>query len=348
MKKKTASTTIYSLSRDLCVAPATVSKALNHSPEISPELRAKIQAVASQKGFKPRKTNKKCTNIGLLVQNYENHPFDFTSNYFGMILEGVARYTNEVNIELSLFARNVDYLNNADLVRVLKRNGIDGVVVMCANSQSEFYDQLDRQKFPYYSLITNNGQSDERLLKIDNFKVGYTAARYLIDLGHKSIGVIAAPASSCAEVNRLEGVKAAFAETGIDMSGLNVQKTRAIPYGYEAGRLAAIQLMKEHKNTTAVFATSNETAVGALNGLWTMGIKVPDEVSVIACDDYPQSAYTTPPLTTVNIPNREIGYICAKQVHRLIKKEPLLDCNIYLEPGGKLIMRESCAPPRKG
>lgn len=341
MKKK--ATTIYSLGRDLSVAPATISKALNHSPEISPELRAKIQKAALDQGFKPRKINKRCINIGLLVQNYENHPFDFTSNFFGMILEGVARYTNEENIELSLFARNVDYLNSADLVRVLKRNGIDGVVIMCANNSSEFYAQLERQNFPYYSLISNNGKSDERLLKIDDYKVGYTAARYLIDLGHKEIGVIESPADSPTEARRLEGVKAAFAETGIDPAGLFMQKTMPIPYGYEGGKLAAIKLMQENKRISAIFATSNEFATGALNGLWGMGLKVPDDVSLIACDDYPQSAYTTPPLTTIDIPNREIGYICAKQVHRLIKNEPLLDSSIYVNSGGKLVIRESCA-----
>ena len=345
MKKK--SVTIYSLSQELMVAPATISKALNHSPEISPELRSKIQDIAASKGFILRKVNKKCTNIGLLVQNYENHPFDFTSSFFGMILEGVAKYTNEANIELNLFARNVDYLNNADLVRVLKRNSIDGVVIMCANSLSGYYKQLDEQKFPYYSLITNDGKSTERLLRIDDHKIGYAAARYLIDLGHRQIGIISTPPGSPTETNRLAGVEAAFMETGTDIGGLLVQEAPLIPYGYERGKQAAIQLLRQNKNISAIFAMSNETATGALNAAWSLGLKVPEDLSVIACDDYPQSAFTNPPLTTIAIPNREIGYICAKQVHRLIMKEPLLDSSVYVNCGGELIIRESCAEIRK-
>jgi DNA-binding LacI/PurR family transcriptional regulator len=250
-------------------------------------------------------------------------------------------------VEMSLFSSHVHELNQCDVVRELRLRNADGAVILRATDQSGYISSLEDQQFPDFCLLNNDGKPSEKLLSIDEENLARTAVDYLISLGHRRIGALAASPSSRACQLRLEGYRQALENNGIPFDARLV--LTADPSlqrgGFQFGYEGIERLMKTDSGPTAVFTTAEEIARGVLFKLNERGVKIPEQMSVLGFDDYPGTAYTWPALTTVRIPYIATGFEGARQVHRLMRGLPLLvtdDARDKIK--GELIVRRTTGP----
>lgn len=342
---KTKKVSIYTISDEMSLSPATVSRALKNHHSVSAKVRAEVQQIARKRNFKPRYVSRQTPNLCVMVQQYDGHPDDF-SPYIVLVMEGVAEYCRHEELELSLYSEHVHELNECDIVRQLRRRNADGVIILRANEQASYFSQMDEQRFPYFCAICRGGAVPGQVLDMEDEKVSMLAARHLVELGHREIGVLNnAPYMEFAQ-HRLAGYRRVFREAGFDLKDSHVitadlKKHRG---DYAFGKSAAEELLRNHPEVTAIASLSDQTAVGALAWLYENNIKVPDRISVVGFDDYPGMAYTCPPLTTIRIPYKQIGYECARQVHRMIRGlDPLLTEESHHRIAGTLTVRSSTA-----
>jgi len=345
-KSNLKKTSIYTISRELGVSPATVSRALNHHPAASASVRAKVQKIAEKYNFRPRVVRNRAMNLCVMIQQIEGHPLDF-SQYLSQCLEGIALYCNHEELEMSLYSTHVNELNRQDVVRELRRRSADGVIVLRANEDSRYFDAMDEQGFPYFCLLNDDGRHAGRLLDIDNEHLARQAAEHLLSLGHRRIGILNNAPHSTAHQARFRGYQKTLRNHGLEIEDrLLVSADPKIDHGdMDFGQRAIQTLRQRAPEMTAILTMSEGVARGALAWLFENDIRVPEQLSVMGFDDFPETAYTSPRLTTIRIPYIEIGYECARQVHRLCRGlDPLLRQADRERLGGRLILRKSTGP----
>jgi LacI family transcriptional regulator len=343
---KSKKTSIYTLSEELGVSPATISRALNNHPTVSAGVRARVQQIADQRKFRPRVVSNRVTNICVLIQQYDGHPLDFGA-FLSQTMEGIAQYCRHENLEMSLYSTHVRELNQCDLVRELRRRNADGAVIVRANDQTRYLSQLDEQRFPYFCLFSNDDKNPKPILPINDEVLAYTATKHLISLGHRKIGMLINAPFSAFSRRRQAGYERALREHGIqpDDNLILTSDPDIHRGGLEFGARGIEELLRRDFAVSAVFCVE-ASARGALTWLYKHNIKCPDRISIVGFDDFPETAYTCPPLTTIRVPYLELGYEGARQVHRLCRGlDVLLTGEVMDRLAGELVIRESTAKP---
>jgi LacI family transcriptional regulator len=339
-------TTIFTLSKELGFSPATISKALNNSPEISSETSEKIRRAAQEQGFIPRQMASRTINICALIQT-PNAAASCFSPYTVDVMQGMMDYLQENELEFSLYSDEFTKLNSGLLLRQLGRRNVGGAVLINTSEDSEFYTDFDKNLFPYCSLLTNTGKTSRNLLTIDNADAAFRAVQYLIQLGHRNIATIVTPAHGVTGKERLAGYKKALEQAGITPNPAWIVRADFEQDGLEFGCSGTLSLFRSHPEITALFVMGERVAIGVKHALHQLGIPIPGRVSLIACDDAPEAAYLNPPLTVMRIPNRKLGYTAARWVHQMIMTGATDE--IPREPWmrGELVVRDSTAPAQK-
>ena len=176
----------------------------------------------------------------------------------------------------------------------------------------------------------------ERCVYVDNFQAAYQATRYLIEAGHEEIAHITGIMAQPDGVARRDGYLQALQDAGLDPDPALVVEGN---FWRQSGVLAVETLLVRGRVFSAIFAANDQMAFGARLALFRRGIRVPDDVSIVGFDDQPDSAYMTPPLTTIRQPAVEMGETAAQFLLHILKGKP------YEKPAlsTELIIRESVA-----
>jgi DNA-binding LacI/PurR family transcriptional regulator len=174
----------------------------------------------------------------------------------------------------------------------------------------------------------------------DNFDAALRAGRYLVKLGHRRIAFLNAPPDPVVEA-RFEGFRAALREAGLEFNPKDLIRGS---YGTERSAAAMTDYLKTKKTRlpTAVLAINDEAALGVLRALRARKLAVPQDMSVMGFDNIPPAADSSPPLTTMQIPLREMGRLAASRLIAQMEGSAAPDC---VKLPTKLIIRESCARP---
>ncbi len=307
-------TTIYTLSRIANVSPSTVSKALKNSPELSEEMRREIQKIAAEMNFRPRAVRSKIPCIGVLVQQYENIPLDF-NYYLSSVLEGVAEYCHAEKLTMTLISGSAEEWTRYDLVKELGRRGIDGVLAIRTNVESGYLETLEKNRFPY-CVINGTAPDRKKSVSVDFSGIGRTAGEYLRGLGHTKTGILVSPSDARGGKERLSGFLEAYPDAAVVREE---ELELAKPDGFLAGVLGVEKLLERAPGLTAVFATGLEPALGVIDALKRRSVRVPEDISVLSCDDFPVMAYMSPALSTVAVPLKLLGNAAAGKLHRLMR-----------------------------
>jgi LacI family transcriptional regulator len=343
-----ANVTIFSLAEELGVNASTVSRALNNSPKISEKRRREIKDLAVERGFKLRNFAPRLTNLCILICTGNNDEQCF-SDFTGQIMNGVNRYCSENELEFSIFSSPREKLNKMDVVKELFRRSTDGLIILNANSDCSFIGQFEKEKLPYCCLLSGNPDFPENILTVNNQDLAERAVDYLVQLGHRNTGFLHSAPHNPAQLDRLQGYKNALTNGGhpiidqlIPTPPLN-SNTSGIQYGFQA----TTDLLSSNPEMTAIFAASTDLAEGARSACHRKGIRIPEDISLVGCDNSQRAEYFCPPLTVIDIPNDRIGYTAATWIHQQLNREG--SPHPPGEPGmqGSLIVRETTAPPRK-
>lgn len=188
-------------------------------------------------------------------------------------------------------------------IEFLIERGCDGLLAMSNDIGDEDIAALGPKRSCVVLLNHRSDELADQCFCADHRAGGVLAARTLLQLGHREIAVIAGPATAPDNVERIDGFLGELAHAGIDTGALWIAESDFSP---EGGCAAATALVASKRPFTALFCANDEMAVGALSYFQQAGIAVPGQVSVLGYDDTPSAAFSAPPLTTVQIPWRDV------------------------------------------
>ncbi|WP_280786817.1 LacI family DNA-binding transcriptional regulator [Paenibacillus sp. PastF-3] len=320
------------------VSISTVSRIMNNQGNFSEETRRKVLEIVNEHlkpGVAPSKLANISYNIVVIVPGnndfFDNDPS--TSADLNHLKEEFEDYGHQIHI----VKHNTD-LQSSPAYKLLSEEKVDAAIIFDPFVNDKVFEEFEKLGIPY--LLTNGRtyKIGHNYIDYDNRKGAYNVIRYLHELGHQKIGIIAGPKQHLVNLNRLDGCKDAFRDFKMPWSDTNVLMGAFDPaHGYEAVK----QLMSEDPSITAIFTFNDIIAFGAMKGLAEMNIRIPKDVSLVGFDDLKLSEFMVPPLTTVRRFRYDISSIIVKVLTELIMNKNIAEVQISLKT--ELIERESCA-----
>lgn len=346
-KRKKQAVSIYTLAADLGVTPGTVSRALRNRPEIGIKTRKAIRQRATDLGFKLRNFESRLTNICVVIETFPKQRSLFSA-YVDAVLDGVWRYCESNDLELSIFGEELERLESCNLVRLLGRRGANGAVFLNSSRQSRYFKSLNEQNFPYCCVMTGPTEAFPWTIRADAVAMADRFTTHLLQLGHRRIAFLDSLAGFSIGRERREGFLKALHASGLaEKDGVFFSNADCGVVPVDAFDFAAqgVHFLFSQKHPpTAIITMSDEEGVAVLRQLAAKGVRVPEDVSVVAFDDSRFCAFSNPPLTVISLPYENMGEEAASIVHRRIEG----DSGSHLHPttirGGELLVRESTGP----
>jgi LacI family transcriptional regulator len=334
------------------VSTATVSYVLNNADrQVLPATRERVLKAAAEVGYQPNAYARALkgfrTKVIGVVFPHETVPF--LNVYFGPILEGILSVTTDLRMASMLFT-GFSWEETEQGAQKLFNGICDGFVLVAPRRDSQFARNLLARKVPLVIVGTSTPEFEAATVDADNRSGGRLATEHLLGLGHRKIAILLAaddPAQSrildieehaSSSFERREGYLDALSSWGIEPDPNLMVTVSEI----EAASKRAVARVLTEGRPSAIFACNDGTAFRAIEVCREMGLRVPEDVSVIGFDDIPVSVMSDPPLTTIRQPMFEIG---AKAVEILCDQIDGRASTIHhiLEPV-QLIKRNSTMP----
>ncbi|MER5458081.1 LacI family DNA-binding transcriptional regulator [Micromonospora sp. NPDC002389] len=325
--------TIATIAESAGVSAPTVSKVINGRSGVAAETRARVEAVINQYGYR-RPSPATRSNMMELV-------FDEIEDLWGLqIIRGVERVARQqgVGVVLTEFGperNSIRYWIDDTLSRR------PDCLVTVAQLDEEQRHQLRARGIPFVVFDpTVELPADVPFVGATNWAGGRSAARHLIELGHRRIAMIAAPEPILCCRARLDGYRSAC-----DAAGLTAESDLVVRAALtlEGGEVAALDLLSRPNPPTAIFAANDLQALGVYQAARRLGLRIPTDVSVAGFDDLPLAALVDPPLTTVHQPLVEMAVMATELALALGRGERTP--RLGLELATTLMVRQSTAPP---
>jgi DNA-binding LacI/PurR family transcriptional regulator len=334
---RSALPTIATIAHEVGVSTATVSKVLNGRYDVGAETRALVEASLERHRYR-RRNKRQPSGAGQIDLVF--HELD--SAWAMEIIRGVEAALAARRIGLTL-----SHLDGAHrpgqqwLDSVLARRPL-GVLLVLASLTPAQQQQLRRQQIPHVVIDTDRAMSAPvPTVGSDNHSGGLSATRHLIELGHRRIAIISGPQDVLCSQARVAGYRSAHDEAGLPV---DPDLMRSGAFGVDAGYEHAMDLLQTRTGRpTAVFAGSDMQAMGVLRAARQLGLAVPDDLSVIGYDNLPLAAWTSPALTTVHQPLRDMAGSAARMLLDLARGAGPSTDRIDLVT--ELVVRESTARP---
>lgn len=311
----TKKATINDVARLSGVSKRTVSRVLNKSPKVGKATRLKIQAIIDDLGFSPNTQARGLASsrsylIGLIYDNPN-------ALYIDDVQRGVLGPCREFGYELVVHPCDMqsDTLTD-EAINFVGRSKLDGVIILPPVSENNnLAAALGDAKVNYVRLASIANDTAEHVVISDERSAAAAMAEYLVGLGHRRIGYISGPKGWQSTRERLEGFCDGLEKNGCKQSAdMIAQGNYSFKSGIESTRL----LLNRPEPPTAIFASNDEMAVGAINAAAEMGLKVPDDVSIAGFDDSILASRIRPTLTTIRRPVREMARLAATKLIAVI------------------------------
>jgi DNA-binding LacI/PurR family transcriptional regulator len=265
--------------------------------------------------------------------------------YAEAVVEGVYEFCSAHGIEFSIFGEPTPILERMDLTKELYLRNADGAVVVGASPDRAYFADLERNHFPFCCVF--DGPRD-MTVAADNQAAGQLALEHLLDLGHKKIAVARQMVGRAASANRFLGFSRAARDRGLLADAIAEILPPSPDANYDWGREILRAWMSAGRPYSAIFCLAANMALGILSEAAVAGVRIPHDLSVLVCDDLIACAESAPPLSVVDIPNREAGETAARLVWARISGNFAPDAGATLRsplPVRSVIRRASTAPP---
>lgn len=324
------------------VSVSVVSRELNRDPGLRArqETRQRIQEAAMELGYTPSHAARslrlaRAFAVGVVVPDLANPIYD-------ELVSGIDKTATSLGYHV-LIARTEHLEPGADALRRLAGEGrVDGFLIQRRDEtdQREFASLADAGRRP---IILMNARWLRRGSVVhDDESAGRLAAQHLLDLGHREIALIGGDSRSHTARARERGYLQAIHAAAMRRRSAWVLER---PYEPGPGREAMIELCTGgRRRPTAVVVANLNAAIGALQGARDVGLRVPDQLSIVAIHDWWITDYTRPTLTSVCMPQRALGEAAMRMLHRCLDGQPAHDLTVT-DPPPRLIQRESTGPP---
>ena len=338
---------IADVARQAGVSKAAVSFAFNNPDRLSSETAQRIRQVATDLGYRPHPVARMLTagstaTIGILSPQALSQAF--ANPFFPLFAEGVATVTEDRGYGL-LFISPL----HGSLERAIGRATVDGIIVVGVDVRHPEVESIRRAGVPVV-LVDAPAWPEHGAIEIDDFAGAMAAARHVLELGHRDVLVITMEPSAAQGSDesvmgrRMNGYSRAFEEFNVVLEPAAVLTA---PATFDGGEAAFLRAWTDGLRPTAVLSMSDAAAAGVLQAARHLGLRVPDDLSVVGFDDLPLTRFTDPPLTTVHQPVRRKGEEAARMLlEALAPEHRRAGSHRVLET--RLVVRRSTAPVTTG
>lgn len=327
------------------VSVASASAVLNNKGTASLRMTQRVEAAMRRLDYQPDNTARslktgKSKVIGMVVP-------DITNTFFTEVMEGVEATARSHGYSVIFCSSHGDPAREVANLDTLHAHRVDGVVLGCISGRTN-YDRLIRQRFPvvFVDRLPAHASFPCHSVVVDNLLAAHTATNHLVGLGHSKIAVIAGRIDLSVGLQRANGYRKAMQEANLP-----------VPESYfcvgdflaEGGYRCGLDLLRLPEPPTAVFSCNNSMTLGLMRALAESGVSCPDQMSVVAFDDFLWASYFRPEMTAMAQPTREIGRQALRMLLSILEPNSA-EAREITEPmiilQAELRIRKSTAPPR--
>ncbi|MFF7952399.1 LacI family DNA-binding transcriptional regulator [Streptomyces griseorubiginosus] len=328
--------TITEIARQAGVSVPTVSRVVNGRSDVSPRTRARVEELLQQYGYR-RRPAAPGTRAALLDLVFH----DLDSPWAVEIIRGVEEVAQAEGVGTVVSAIHGRSGAARDWMRNLRARASDGVILVTSALDTVLHDELRALGVPLVVVDpTGSPALEAPTIGAANWSGGLAATEHLLSLGHRRIGLIAGPPRLLCSRARFDGYRAA-----LEGAGLPLDESLVVPGDFhpESGFAGCEKLLDLPEPPTAIFAASDQMALGAIEALRRRGLRVPEDMSLVGFDDLPEVRWSAPPLTTIRQPLSEMGKLAVRTILKLTRNEPPDSPRVEL--GTELVVRASTSPP---
>ncbi|WP_311258667.1 LacI family DNA-binding transcriptional regulator [Microbacterium sp. WCS2018Hpa-9] len=330
-----ARTTIHDVAKAAGVSVSTVSKAVNGRYGIADATVQRVLDTVKELGYesslvassmRARRTGV----IGVLLADFE--PFS------AEILKGVGSAVHDTAFDLLAYSGS--HLGAGDGWERRSLSRLSGTLIDAAIMVTPTVVSAGTE-IPVVAIDPHTGRADLPTVESDSFGGALAATRHLIELGHRRIGFVAGRPDLRSAGLRDAGYRRALSDAGIPLDPSLVGVGR---YELDATRESARIMLSGASRPTAIFAANDLSAIAVIDVAHELGLRVPDDLSVIGFDDVPEATRRALPLTTIQQPMRKLGAVAADMVFTLLSGQEIDEMHVILPT--RLVVRATTAPPR--
>ena len=332
--------TVLDVAKRAGVSPITVSRVINNSGYISAATRDRVETVIKEIGYVPntlaRGLRSKRTNTLALVVT------DITNPYFTSMARGVEDVAGASNYAVIYCNTDESETKEEKYANILAQRQVDGVLLVPACENAKIINFLKSNDISVVVLDRRVSGVNTDFVRADSENGANRLIKLLIGLGHERIAVITGPKKVSTAVDRVKGYRQALVDAGLKENELVYYGSFTQQSGYDFTK----QAMLQSPRPTAIFAANNFILLGVVKALRELQLKVPDDISVVGFDDFPESMLVKPFFTAVLQPAYEMGRLAAELLLKRISGELSGECQkIILQT--ELIERESSGPKKE-
>lgn len=323
--------TIKEVAREAGVSIATVSNALNNADVLHPKTKAHVLNVVERLNYIPNQNGqnlrgKETRAIGLFAPSLRGA-------FYGVLADSIHMECRKYGYELYIYITT----QNATIINNIIGRRVDGAVVLHEGMDETAVDKLEKSHIPVVFLDKEIKAPTISSVVFDSFHEGEMAAKYLLSLGHRNLMHIYGIKNNFDSVKRYEGFLHMLRQAGISFSDANLLSGL---FERDAAYREMKRFLREgHALPDAIFASNDLSAIGCIEALRSEGVRVPEDISVIGCDDIEACEFLNPQLTTIRTSFESQGIIATQQLMGMLGEE---NHGEIKKIEGKLVIRGSC------
>ena len=339
--------TLKDIAEQLNISVTTVSKALKDYPDVSKKTKMQVKELAKTLNYKPNTfavnlRTKESKTIGLIIPVIVHH-------FFSNVIKGIISQAEKKGYLVIILQSDESYELEKKQVELLLSQRVDGIIISLANGTADFghLNEVLSQEKPLvmFDKIAKIVKCSKVI--IDDRKAAYTATQHLIDTGCKRIAHFRGALLPQNSIDRFLGYKKALLDNNLPYDPSLVYICECGDMSFEEGKKNAKQLLEDHDDVDGIFINTDLVAIGAMTEFQQMGVKIPEDISIVGFSNWFMSSVISPSLTTINQPGIEMGKAAFKLLFKEIRKKkenrPIVYKEITLETG--LVKRESTKQP---
>ena len=290
------------------VSTATVSRTINGSDKVTPKTKERVQRAIEELKFYPNTWARalgsgRSSLYGLIIS-------DITNPFFPELVKSFEDIAVQHGQEVLVANTNYDPVRMEVCVSRMLQRKVDGVAIMTSEMDQHLITELESREIPLVFLDTGTVRALASNIVVDYAAGVEAAVEHVAALGHEEIAFIAGPESLHSARIRREAFERCMHRRGLDASHVEQGNHQV-----EGGRDAMERLLRQRSRPTAVVASNDMTAIGALGAIHERRLRVPEDISIVGFDDIALSAFTQPALTTVKLSRAEIARLSFRALY---------------------------------
>lgn len=321
------------------LSPSTISLVLNNSGYVSPETRKKVLKLVKEIGYHPSRAakglaSKTSGNIGFILS--DDH-FSQAEPFYTKIFLGTEFEARHHNYYILLTTVGNTFKAGEPVPRFLLERNVDGVIVS-GRINPKLLDYIVRLGLPIVLIDFSLPRKSISSVLIDNHRGAHLAVQHLVECGHRDIGFIGGDISHPSIAERFLSFKETLVENGIAPNQKLIVGDES-DTGIQNGFAAMQKMLEGGGKPTALFAANDAMAIGCMQYLKKVGLKIPEDVAIVGFDDIESSSHVEPRLTTIKVFKEEMGAIAVRRLVEVVKSKSRAIVNTYVPV--ELVVRES-------